>query len=85
MFRPLRTAAQERRRQDALDDADLAQRTPLVARVLARADAAGWPRLQATLPWGTLWTQPRAEAWRWDAGRWSMLELTAILAALGER
>jgi hypothetical protein len=84
MFRPLRNAAQERRRQDALDDAGLAQRAPLVARVLARADAAGWPRLRAVLPWGTLVTQDREAAWRWDAERWSMLELTAVLAALGD-
>jgi hypothetical protein len=82
VFRPLRS-----RDDDAdgrRDDVQLAERARLLAPLLARAQARGWPALRVRSGGAIVTTQGREAAWRQDALRWSPQDILALSAALRE-
>lgn len=79
MFHPLIARQTEDRSAYDREDAEALQRLRLISRVLAGAQAQHWPALSA----GTVRTQHREAAWRFDVQRWSAAELAAVLQALG--
>jgi hypothetical protein len=83
MFRPLMDRRVDDRSAYDREDSEAAQRQRSIDRVLSLAQAQHWPVLMVSTMGGTLRTQHREAAWRFDVQRWGAVDLLAVLQALG--